>query len=84
METEELKDWRGTPIAEGSTVVYPGRHSSSLWLTEGTVRAISYGEPDWRGNPRPRLLVDVVRTSGYRSTNRPALLTNVNMVTVVG
>ena len=32
-----MKDWRGTPIVVGSTVVYPSRKGSSLWMTEGTV-----------------------------------------------
>lgn len=32
-----MKDWRGTVIEVGSHVVYPGRHSSSMWVTEGEV-----------------------------------------------
>lgn len=34
-----MKDWRGTPIAVGSIVVYPSRQGSSLWMSEGEVVA---------------------------------------------
>lgn len=36
-----LTDWRGTPIEAGSTIVYPGRHSSQLWMNEGVVVEIN-------------------------------------------
>lgn len=32
-----MKDWRGTKIKVGQTVVYPSRQGSSLWMTEGVV-----------------------------------------------
>lgn len=32
-----MKDWRGTPIVNGSIVVYPSRQGSSLWMSEGEV-----------------------------------------------
>ena len=32
-----IKDWRGNEIQVGDTVIYPGRMSSSLWLSEATV-----------------------------------------------
>lgn len=34
------KDWRGTPLHVGSTIVYPSRHSSSVWMTEATIEMI--------------------------------------------
>jgi len=40
----ELKDWRGTPIEVGSTIIYPGRQGSSVWVNEGEVLAISTNE----------------------------------------
>lgn len=30
-------DWRGTLISEGSTIVYPVRQGSSMWMVEATV-----------------------------------------------
>lgn len=32
-----MRDWRGTPINVGSTVVYPSRQGSTLWMNEGEV-----------------------------------------------
>lgn len=32
-----VKDWRGTEIKVGSTVVYPSRQGSLLWMNEGEV-----------------------------------------------
>lgn len=32
-----MKDWRGTPIKVGLTVVYPSRKGSRLWMTEAVV-----------------------------------------------
>lgn len=40
MTDSDLRDWRGTPIEIGSTIVYPGRHGSSMWMVEGKVRNI--------------------------------------------
>ncbi len=35
-----VKDWRGSVIMVGSTVAYPTRQSSSLWMNEGKVVSI--------------------------------------------
>ncbi len=32
-----VKDWRGITIKVGSTVVYPSRQGSQLWMSEGEV-----------------------------------------------
>jgi hypothetical protein len=32
-----VKDWRGITIKVGSTVVYPSRQGSNLWMNEGEV-----------------------------------------------
>jgi len=44
-----LTDVRGTEIKVGSTIIYPGRHSSSCWLTIGIVKAIDGGRLKVRG-----------------------------------
>lgn len=35
-----MLDFRGKEITVGSTVVYPGRRGSSMWLNQGRVTAI--------------------------------------------
>lgn len=35
-----MLDFRGKEISVGSTVVYPGRRGSSMWLNQGRVTAI--------------------------------------------
>ena len=35
-----MKDWRGSPIKVGSTVVYPSRQGSRLWMSEGEVVSV--------------------------------------------
>jgi len=35
-----MKDWRGTTIKVGSTVIYPSRQGSAMWMSEGVVEAI--------------------------------------------
>lgn len=44
---ENLRDWRGTPITVGAHIVYPGRASSSIWMTESIVRAFKRNEPSY-------------------------------------
>jgi len=53
-----MKDWRGTPIKVGSTVVYPSRKGSSLWMIEGVVQSLT-----------PL----TVRKLGAKRTSHPAL-----------
>lgn len=40
MPTFSLKDWRGTPIIEGCTIVYPGRVEGDMWMNEAVVVGI--------------------------------------------
>lgn len=42
------KDWRGTEIKVGSTVVYPSRQGSLLWMTEGEVVSLPQSKKDNR------------------------------------
>ena len=39
-----MNDWRGTPIYEGDTVLYPVRHGSSQWMVEGVVKELHPSE----------------------------------------
>lgn len=64
--TLELKDFRGTPIVAGSVIVYPGRQSSSLWMTEAVVKEVATRQT-WRKEV-PVLLVQPTFTTGYRDT----------------
>jgi len=38
-----MKDWRGIRIKIGSTVVYPSRQGSQMWMSEGIVEKIEDG-----------------------------------------
>lgn len=44
---ENITDWRGTPINVGDHIVYPGRGSSALWMTESVVKAFKHNEPSY-------------------------------------
>lgn len=84
--TSVLHDWRGLEIKLGSLVVYPGRGSSSLWMTEGVVTDIG-SKIDWRGRAYPVIKVRRVRETRYGPT-RPldgkiVSIESVDRVTVV-
>lgn len=55
-----LKDWRGAELRVGDTIVYPGRMSSSLWLTEAEIVEVM---SDNRLRVK-RIHVDVYSTEG--------------------
>ncbi len=81
-----MKDWRGTLIERGSIIVYPGRHSSSLWMTEGRVIDITSQKPSWSGSRSiPVLLVQPLRNRGgiNGAPCRKVRLTSIDRVTVV-
>jgi hypothetical protein len=64
-----MKDWRGTEIEVGATVVYPGRGGSSLWMTEGTVVALhseTEDRWDWRAKARVPTEVGTVEVKRTR------------------
>lgn len=65
-----VKDWRGTEIQVGSTVVYPSRQGSRLWMTEGEVVSLPLSKKDARIG---------VRAKGSRRTAFP----DPNRITVV-
>lgn len=77
-------DWRGTPIEVGSIIVYPGRHSSYLWMNEGEVLSLSTFE-EW-GRTKPMLRVRRTREERWDRTHEvsgESTLTAVHRVTVV-
>lgn len=76
----ELVDWRGTPIEVGSTIVYPGRGSSALWMSEGTVVSV---ETRGRGLHRLRVQRTFEHGRAVRNPSRPVVLEVVKRVTVV-
>lgn len=85
----ELKDFRGREIKVGSIVAWPGRYSSSLWMTSGRVKEIreverSYG---WRGETKklePLLIVEADGSSdGWRKKKRDSRIEVVSRVVVV-
>lgn len=36
-----LRDWRGSEVNIGDTVVYPSREGSKMWMTEGEVVTVN-------------------------------------------
>lgn len=42
----KIKDWRGVEIHVGDHVVYPSRHSSSMWMVEAEVIELIPGNLD--------------------------------------
>lgn len=55
-----IKDWRGNEIKIGSTIVYPGRSGSSMWMTEAKVIDIQHkAQFPWEPTPVPILKIDV-------------------------
>ncbi len=70
-----MKDWRGTPIEEGSTVVYPGRVSSALWMNEAKVVEVQDGRLKVHRTARSR--------RGWGTTDKVTYLTAIDRVTVV-
>lgn len=82
-----MKDWRGTPIEVGSTIVYPGRQGSSVWVNEAVV--LEVGERRrWQllpGETEPALKVRRTHdTTGWRDLDKVSTVTAVDRVTVVG
>jgi len=79
----QMNDWRGTPIEPGSLIVYPGRHSSSMWMVEAEVLEILQ---DWHWDRFVwALKVQPLRQGTYGRTNmKPVKITALERVTVIG
>ena len=70
-----MKDWRGKAIKRGSSVVYPGRQGSVIWVVEAEVLEVKDEE----------IVVQPTRSTGDRAvSSRPVHIRNIDRVTVVG
>jgi len=81
-----LVDWRGTPIEIGSTIVYPGRGSSALWMAEGIVEGIGTRHRPSEGRTVPMIQVRRTHERGREvrtSRPRPVTIEVIKRVTVV-
>lgn len=84
-----MKDWRGTDIEVGSTIVYPSRTGSAMWMVEAVVDDVYMVERYGRKEPRLRVKRKK-ETSPYLGNDyrlvqgRPTVLHAVDRVTVVG
>lgn len=63
-------DWRKIPIFPGSSIVYPGRRGSNVWMNEAIVTKVTDG-------PNTRLVVERV------DNHKRVTLTNLHNVTVL-
>ncbi|AVH61770.1 MULTISPECIES: hypothetical protein [Streptomyces] len=73
----EIKDWRGTPIADGLHVVFPRKWKSSTEMCEGIVRGLT---------ATGRIRVELTATSRPRSgvhTGKPLYAVPAHSVTVI-
>lgn len=59
---EQLKDWRGTSIEVGDTIMYAVKASTSVDINEGIVAGFGTRE-GWLGEALPTILVDWVRSN---------------------
>jgi hypothetical protein len=80
---EELKDWLGTPITVGCTIIYPGRQSGSLWMNKATVKVI--GERSGPSGTIPTLTVVRTHSTSYGDPpdGSTTILTVIDRVTVM-
>lgn len=79
-----LLDWRGTPIVVGSTVVYPVRQSSSMWVCEGRVEEITKTNTLWRREPEYKVKVLHLKSNWPLHTGRNVYVyPNVSRITVL-
>ncbi len=80
-----LKDWRGTPMEPGSIIVYPGRHSSSMWMVEAEIlQIIQEPEYSWGGQLVWKVQVQPLRQGTYsRESKTPVKLKALERITVL-
>lgn len=79
-----IRDWRGALITEGSLIVYPARHGSSMWVVEAQVLKIIDKHELHTGRVIPALRVRPVgATWTHRITMKKVTLTALDRVTVV-
>lgn len=78
-----MRDWRGVLVEKGSTIVYPQRRSSSLWMVEATVIAVTEREKDGRTVPALKVLPITTTWTHYNVEQREVTLTALDRVSVV-
>lgn len=76
-----VTDVLGMPINVGDYVVYPGRRSSSLWITVARVLEIAV-RPTWHGNV-PFVRVQPLNPKTRRPVGKPSPLTRLDLLTKV-
>jgi hypothetical protein len=77
-----VKDWRGTEIEAGDTIVYAVKESTSVGLNEALVTEVGE-EADWYGRPEIRVTATWLRgTYDERASNR-VRLKQVRNITVI-
>lgn len=84
----EILDWRGTTIEPGSTIIYPGRYSSSIYMVEGVVIEAGLEKRNqWDIEVRPYLKVKPLLQKGAGRarvrTDKEVKITRVDLVTVL-
>ena len=65
----QVKDWLGTEMGIGDTVIYPSRQSSSLWVNEGKIVSLEMIDPPYlynKGTKVPQVGILRSRSSGWR------------------
>lgn len=83
----ELLDWRGNPITEGCTIVYPVTYGSTLYVREAVVQEIiDTGKTDYNGEQLLMLRVQPTADTSYGTlTNNQKIVSlhSLSRVTVV-
>lgn len=85
---DQPKDWLGTPITEGCTIIYPGRQASSMWMNQATVLLIDKKTTAaWNGGVRTEWILTVRRTKssnlGHPTADTPTKISALDRVTVM-
>ncbi len=82
-----ITDWRGTDIVEGSTIIYPGRYSSSLYMVEAYVTEVGERPHAWRNETISYIKAKPLLQKGHGKTrqrkDKEVTLTRVDLVTVL-
>lgn len=83
-----IQDWRGNEIVVGSTIIYPGRYSSSLYMVEAYVMEVGEKKKySWREDLIPYIKAKPLlqKSHGRPRTreDKEVTLTRVDLVTVI-
>jgi len=72
-----MKDFRGRPIQVNDMIVYPGRRSSALWMTEAQVLGITYNTAEPERQP-VQLKVQPLKSG--RAFGKPTTLNRLDLI----